>query len=370
MTRPRNWLLTTLFSAAALVSLAQAAVAPSPALRERMRALTPAYGYHLVKTVPLGAPEEWDYLAFSPTTGRVFVAHGNRLTVVDAASGRVVGQVGPISGGPHGIAFDPAAGVGITDDGRLGQAVIFSLKTLKVLKRVPIERGADAVTFDAHSGHAFVIDGDTGTVAVIDPARGRRVAYIHLGGDLEFAVPGDNGKLYVNGVSHREIFRIDTATDRVDAKWPIPGCASPHGLAIDVETHRLFATCENERMVIVSSNTGRVVATVPIGRGTDAARFDAERSLAFSANGFDGTLSVIHEAGPDRFVPVATVSTALSARTMALDEQTGRIFVVAAHTTRAAMQRFMSEWRRTHHRPKGSPFTANSFELLMFDPGP
>jgi DNA-binding beta-propeller fold protein YncE len=363
MPRLRSFLFAAVVAVglgAATVALAQSAAGTRSARFE----------YQLVKSAPLGAPDRWDYVLYSPSTRRVFVAHGNRLTVLDARSGRIVGRVGPIPGGPHGIAFDPAAGVGITDDGGLGQAVIFELKTLKVVKRLKVQRGADAVTFDSVSGHAFVIDGDTGSVAVIDPARRRVVTFIHLGGDLEYAVPGDNGQLYVNGVTHHEIFRINTATNRVDATWPMPTCESPHGLAIDLETHRLFASCENQRMVIVNSDTGAVVATVPIGRGTDADRFDPIRNLAFSSNGLDGTLSVIHEVNADTFVPVATVKTALSARTMALDPESGRIYVVAAHTTRTAMERFVTEWHTTHHRPKRSPFTPDSLQLLMFDPGP
>jgi DNA-binding beta-propeller fold protein YncE len=325
--------------------------------------------YHLVKSVPLGAPNGWDYVIYSPTTHRVFIAHGNRLTVVDARSGRVVGQVGPIPGGPHGTAFDPAAGVGITDDGGRGQAVIFDPKSLRILSRLKVQRGADAVTFDPVSGHAFVIDGDTGDIAVIDPARRRVLTFIHIGGDLEYAVPGDNGELYVNGVTHHEIFRINTATNRVDATWPMPQCRSPHGLAIDTRTHRLFASCENQRLVVVNSENGAVVATVPIGRGTDADRFDPKSDLIFSSNGFDGTLSIIREVDANRFVPVATVKTALSARTMEIDPATGRVYLVAAHTTRKAMAAFMAQWRKTHHRPRVSPFTPGSLKLLMFDPG-
>ncbi len=300
--------------------------------------------YHFVKSVPLGAPNGWDYLLYSPTTHRLFIAHGNRLTVVDGRTDRVVGQVGPIPGGPHGTAFDPAAGVGITDDGRLGQAVIFNLKTLEVVSRLKVQRGADAVTFDPVSGHAFVIDGDTGDIAVVDPAHRRVVTFIHIGGDLEYAVPGDNGELYVNGVTHREIFRINTATNRVDARWPMPQCRSPHGLAIDTRTHRLFSSCENQRLVVVDAQDGAVVATVPIGRGTDADRFDPKSGLIFSSNGFDGTLSIIREVNAQRFVPVATVRTALSARTMAIDDASGRVYLIAAHTTRRAMAASREWW--------------------------
>jgi DNA-binding beta-propeller fold protein YncE len=327
-----------------------------------------AVDYHLVKSVPLGAPDGWDYVVYDPAVRRVFAAHGNRLTVVDGRSGRIVGQVGPITGGPHGTAFDTAAGLGITDDGRLGQAVIFDPRTLRVIKRLQIQRGADAVTFDPVSGHAFVIDGDTGEVAVIDPVRRRVVTFIHLGGDLEYAVPGDNGELYVNGVTQHEIFRINTATNREDAAWPMPECRDPAGLAIDTGTHRLFSSCRNQKLVVVDSASGAAVASVPIGRGTDADRFDPKSHLIFSSNGFDGTLSIIREVDANHFVPVATVKTALSARTMGIDTASGRVYLLAARTTRQAMEDFMAAWRRTHHRPSRSPFTPGSLQLLFFDP--
>lgn len=354
------------------VILAQLTVAlwlllAAPALAHSASAQS-APTYHLVRSVALGRPDRWDYAVYDPGSHRVFVAHGNRLTVLDGRSGRILGQVGPIPGGPHGIALDTRAAVGITDDGRRGEAVLFDTHSLRVLARLKIERGADAVAFDPVSGHAFVIDGRTGTVAVIDPLRRRVVTFIHVGGDLEYAVPGNNGQLYVNGVTHHEIFRIDTATDRVDAAWPMPTCRAPHGLAIDTVTHRLFASCENGRLVIVDANDGKTLATVPIGQGTDADRFDARRRLIFSANGSDGTLSVIREASPQRFVPVATVRTALSGRTMALDPVSGRVYVVAAHTTPQALHAFIAAWRRSGRMPRRSPFTPDSLRLLFFDP--
>lgn len=323
--------------------------------------------YRVVRRVRLGAPDRWDYVIYGASSDRVYIAHGNRLTVVDASSGRIVGQVAPIPGRPHGTAFDPAAGVGITDDGHYGQAVIFSLKTLKVLSRVKVQRGADAVAFDPVSRHAFVIDGSTGSIAVVDPLHRRLVTIIHIGGDLEYAVPGDNGKLYVNGVTHHEIFRINTATDRVDAAWPMAQCRDPHGLAIDLTTHRLFSSCENRHLVVVNANTGAVVAVMPIGPGTDAAVFDPVRKLVFSSNGLDGTLSVIREVDANTFVHVATVKTALSARTMSVDPRSGRVFLAAARTLPAASTVAAFESARAKGR---HPFAHGSLALLFLDPVP
>jgi len=322
--------------------------------------------YHLTRSVPLGAPERWDYLVYDGPSHRVYVAHGDHLTVVDGRTGKVIGQVAGMPGGTHGIAISHAAGLGYTDDGQAGEGVAFSLKTLKVVKHLKAAPDADAVTIDPTSGHVFVVDGDPGLLTVIDPKTDTVVATVHVGSKMEYAVAGGNGKVYVNGVEKRVIYRVDTATNQVDATWPIPACEAPHGLAIDTATHRLFSSCENQQLVVVDADNGATVATVPIGRGTDAAAFDPRRKLIFSSNGMDGTVSVIHEVGANSFVPAGTIGTALSARTMAVDPVSGRVFLAAADTTAEAMAAARAARMAGKHGP--SPFTRGSFKLLFFDP--
>ncbi|HZT03327.1 MAG TPA: YncE family protein [Steroidobacteraceae bacterium] len=332
-----------------------------------MQRSAPGSGYHAVHSVPLGAPDRWDYLVYDGPSHRLYVSHGDRLTVLDARDGRIVGQVEGMPGGTHGIAISHSTGLGYTDDGRAGEAVAFSLKTLKVVKRLRAAADADAVTIDPSSGHVFVVDGDPGLLTVIDPKSDRVVATVRIGSKLEFVVPGDNGKIYVNGVEKREIFRIDTATNEVDATWPIPQCEAPHGLAIDAATHRLFSSCENERLVVVNADNGATVATLRIGQGSDAAAFDPTRRLIFSSNGGDGTLSVIREVDANTFMPAATIKTTLSARTMSLDPASGRLFLVAADTTPRAMAAFRAARQAGRRGP--SPFVPGSAKLLIFDPG-
>ena len=323
--------------------------------------------YHLTHSVGLGAPDRWDYVLYDGPSHRVYVAHGDRVTVVDGRSGTIIGQVTGMPGGTHGIAISHAAGLGYTDDGRAGQAVAFSLKTLKVVKRLAAAADADAVTIDPTSGHVFVVDGDPGLLTVIDPASDRVVATVHVGGKLEFPVAGHNGKVYVNGVEKREIYRIDTATNQVDATWPIPQCEAPHGLAIDTATHRLFSSCENGRLMIVNADSGATVAALPIGQGTDAAAFDPTRKLVFSSNGMDGTVSVIREVDANTFVPAGTVRTVLSARTMSVDPVSGRLFLAGATTHAKAMAAYRAAREAGKHA--ASPFVPGSLKLLFFDPG-
>jgi YVTN family beta-propeller protein len=326
-----------------------------------------AVGYHLTRSIRLGAPDRWDYVVYDAPSHRVYVAHGDRLAVVDGRNGRIIGQVKGMPGGTHGIAISHAAGLGYTDDGEAGEAVAFSLKTLKVVKRLKAAPDADAVTIDPTSGHVFVVDGDPGLLTVIDPASDQVVATVHVGSKLEYAVAGGNGKVYVNGVENKEIFRVDTARNRVDAAWSIRQCEAPHGLAIDPSTHRLFSSCENGRLVVVDTDTGATVATLPIGRGTDAAAFDPARKLIFSSNGMDGTLSVIREVDANTFISAGTIKTALSARTMSVDPVSGRLFLAAADTSAKAMAAFRAARQEGRRGP--SPFRHGSLELLFFDPG-
>jgi DNA-binding beta-propeller fold protein YncE len=317
----------------------------------------PAPTYTVTETVPLGEPNRWDYVVFDPSSHRVFVAHGDRVTVVDGRGGAVLGQVEGIAGGTHGIAISTATGQGFTDDGRNGLAVAFDLKTLAVKARMPVEKDADAMTLDRASGHVFVVEGDSKKVTAVDPKTNKVLVTLDGGEGLEYAVADGRGGLYVAGAEKRDVVRIDTRSNTVTAHWPIADCASPHGAAIDTAAHRLFVSCVNERLVVVDTDTGKEVAGVPIGRGTDAAAFDPKRKLVFSSNGLDGTLSVIREETPDKYVTVTTIKTAPSGRTMGIDPETGRIYIAAADTDPSPA-------------PGGRPIPRpGTLKLLFLDPG-
>jgi YVTN family beta-propeller protein len=315
--------------------------------------------YRVTRTVLLGAPDRWDFVVLDSGAHRVFVAHGDRVTVVDGRTGKILGQVGTFPGGTHGIAVVSGTGRGLTDDGRAGMAYSFDLATLKIRKEIKAEADADGIVFDSVSGHVFVINGDSANLTVIDPRTDSVIATIAAGGGLEIGVPGGNGKLYVDGAEHNEIVRIDTATNQVDAHWPIPNCTSPHGLAIDRATHRLFASCINSTLVVLNADDGATVATLPIGLGTDTAAFDTRRKLIFSSNGRDGTISVIKEVNASHYVSLGSIPTQRTARTMAVDSVSGRIYLAGADIDTQAAP--------VNGRPA---LIAGSLKLLFIDPAP
>ena len=316
--------------------------------------------YKLVASIPLGAGERWDYVTFDPAKNRAFVSHGDHVTVVDVARGVVAGDIGTFPGGTHGIGIATASGRGYTDDGKAGTIGVFDLKTLKVTSTLPAKPDADGIVSDPATGHIFVIEGDSGTISVIDPKSNSVIATITVGAGLEAGVADGAGKLYVDGVDAHDMIEIDTRSNAVVTHWPMPDCVRPHGIAIDAVSRRVFATCSNQKMTILDADNGRVVATAPIGTMNDGAGFDPVRKIAYASNG-EGTLSVIREIDADHFAAQNPVPTAKSARTMAIDPGTGRIFLPAADIAKIDPPT----------TPGGRPhvtFVANSFKLLVFAP--
>ncbi len=173
------------------------------------------------------------------------------------------------------------------------------------------------------------MSGHSDNASVIDTASDKVVAKIALPGKPEFAVSDGRGHVFVNIEAKGELARIDTKTNKVDATWNLAPCKSPSGLAIDTRSRRLFSDCDNRLMAVTDADSGRRVASVTIGDGPDAFRFDPATRLVYSSN-HDGTLTIVHEDDANHFRVVANVPTQVGARTMAMEPATHRIWLVAA----------------------------------------
>lgn len=177
-----------------------------------------------------------------------------------------------------------------------------------------------------------MIEGDPGTITVIDPTTDAAIATIKVGEKMEYAATDDAGSLYIAGEESSDLLRVDTHTNTLVGRWPTPDCKSPHGLAVDPAGRRVFMSCVNSTLMVLDADSGRIVAKLPIGRGSDAVAWDPTRKRAFSSNGADGTVTVYQQHTPDMYQALATVATAVSGRTMAVDPISGRLFVAAADT--------------------------------------
>jgi hypothetical protein len=290
-------------------------------------ALAAGPDYHLINTYNLGGDGGWDYLALDSPTRRLYISRAAHVMVVDADTGKLVADI-PETSGVHGIALASELGRGFTSNGSEGTVTIFDLTTLKAIK-VKAGDNPDAILYDSATKRVFAFNGRSHDVTAIDPTGGLVLRTIKLEGKPEFAVSDGKGELFVNIQDKSQIDAIDPAKLEVKASWPLSPCQEPSGLAIDRNNRRLFVGCRNKMMAVVDADTGKVVATVPIGDGVDANAFDPGTGLAFASCG-EGVLTVVHEDSPTRFSVVDNVPTQPGARTMALDEKTHNVYLVTA----------------------------------------
>lgn len=294
----------------------------------RRNAAVPA-GYHLIQKITLGGEGGWDYLTLDPQSHRLYISRATHVIVMDADSGKVVGDI-PNTLGVHGIVLVPELNKGFTSNGRDNTVTVFDLKTLTASKQIPVGKNPDAIIYDPASKLVFTCNGISLDATAIDPKSETVKGAIPLAGRPEFAVSDEKGRVYINLEDKSAIAVIDSRKLTVEARWPLAPGEEPSGLAIDRQHRRLFAGCANKLMIVVNADNGHVITTLPIGSGVDATAFDPTTRLAFSSNG-EGTLTVIHEDSPDKFTVLENAATQKGARTMTLDPKTHKIFLVSAN---------------------------------------
>jgi YVTN family beta-propeller protein len=315
-----------------------------------------AQSYHVADHWKIGGEGGWDYLLSDDAAHRLYVTHGPRVEVIDTKSGKPVGAITGLKS-THGVALNPDGKTGYISDGAGNAIVVFDRSSLAVKATIPAGTNPDGITFEPVTGTVWAFNGRSKNVSVMDAASNQVVATISLPGKPEFPQVDGEGNVFVNIEDKNAIVKLDAKTDEVLTSWPLTGCESPSGMAIDRQHHHLFSVCDGKKMVVTNYVTGKVLALASIGDSPDAAGFDPKTNEAFSSNG-EGTLTIIDTTKPGFPVVAQTVATTKGARTMAYDATTGRAFLSAAQYGPAPAPTASSP------RPRPVP-VPGTFEILV-----
>jgi len=310
-----------------------------------------AQSWNVDRTMHIGGAGGWDYVTADPETHRLFVTRSTHTQVIDADSGKVLGDI-PGQKHSHGVAIVPALNRGfITDGGGDGAIVIFDLETYAVLGTLDALPDADGIIYDAAQNLVLAVSGDKGVLMTlkpdVDPKSGKIDEPIELGGSPEFLATDGSGKAFVNLEDKDSVAEVDLKARKVLARWPVAPGGHPVGLAIDRKTHRLFVGCRNpQKLVIMSTEDGKILGSVPIGAGVDATATDGGQAFASCR---DGSLTVAAEKG-GTYVVEQTVKTPQGARTMGLDTSMHKLYMPTAEFEAPAAG-------AANARPKAKPDT-------------
>lgn len=323
----------------------------------------PPAEYHLLHkyqfgAVPGSSREYFDYIFFDPASSRLYLSHGAEVLVVDADTGKEEGRISGLKLS-HGIAVAHDFGRGFVSDGEQGKAIIFDLTTLKVIGEAKAAPDADCIIYDPASKHIFTFNGDSKNATAIDPATGKLVGAIDLGGGPEFAVADGQGMIYNNLEDKSEVLAIDSRELKVKSRWPIAPAGAPAPIAMDRVHRRLFvAGREPAMLVVMNADDGKVIQSFPISDGADADVYDPKNGLVFVSTR-EGWVHIFHEDSPDHFSEAGKVKTEFGAKTMAYDAKTDRIFVDTADFEKPPQP----TKEHPHPRPRAVPGT---FHLLVY----
>src|SRR5262249_44479738 len=288
-----------------------------------------ATGYKVVGHYPVPGVGGWDYVTLDDAARRIYISHSTQVEVLDADDGKVVGTIADTPG-VHGIAIASEFQHGFTSNGRENKVSMFDPATLKLIRKIDVGKGPDGIYYDPSVKRIFTNNHGSHDVTAIDAKTGEVVGTVKVEGDGEQAVIGKDGMIYVNSENTNEVVVFDPKSLEVKKRFPIGVAETPTGLAYDAKTNRLFIGCRKApKMVVMDAANGKVIGDFPIGSGVDYAAFDpASRLIFFSC--FDGTLSIYYEKSADEYADTGAVKTQISAKTMAFDPKTKKIFLPAA----------------------------------------
>jgi YVTN family beta-propeller protein len=289
----------------------------------------PAEQYHFLSEIPIGGEGGWDILTIDSAAQRLYLSHATKVVVVDLNKNAVTGEI-PDTPGVHGFVAVPELKRGFSSNGKENKSSVVDLTTLKTISKIDTGESPDAIVYEPRHHEVYVFNHRGNSVTVIDAKETKVVTTIPLGGSPEFAdVDPAAGRVYCNIEDKSEVVAIDTAKHEVVAHWPIAPGEEPSGIALDTSHHRLFSGCHNKMMMMLNTDTGKVVTTIPICSVTDGATFDDATQLVFASCG-DGTTTIAKEETPEKLTVVQTLKTERGARTIALDPKTHRIYLPTA----------------------------------------
>jgi len=307
-------------------------------MRKLMAASAPAFlcgaaaanqPYQFLTEIPIGGEGGWDILTIDSAASRLYLSHATKVVVVDLITDTVAGEIADTPG-VHGFVAVPEVQRGFSSNGKESKSSVVDLKTLKTFSKIDTGESPDAVVYEPLRGEVYIFNHKGNSATVIDAKEAKAVATIPLGGGPEFAAVDETAsRIYCNIEDKNEVAVIDTAKHEVIARWPLAPGDGPSGIALDAAHHRLFATCHNKMMVMLDTETGKVITTVPIGAGVDGCAFDETAQLAFASCG-EGITTIAKEEAPEKLSVVQTLKTERGARTMALDPKTHRIYLPSA----------------------------------------
>jgi DNA-binding beta-propeller fold protein YncE len=299
-------------------------------------------GYRVLRSITLGGEGGWDYVTVDSDARRVYIPRSTHILVVDADSGKQVGDIQGMNG-LHGVAVASEFNRGFVTGNKTeqeGTVYVFDLKTQMLTAAIKSNSiDTDSLIYDPSTKRVYVNNGDGMNLTVVDAATTKVVGTMAYHANPEAAAADGKGSIFQDYEDKGQVIEYDAKALTIKNTWPTPGCAAPVGMAMDKANRRLYVGCRGKGptapgvLIVMNADNGKVVASMPIGIGMDGDVFDPATGNVYAAcrdsgDGKSGVTYIFHADSPDKLSQVAAVKTIYGARTISLDSKTHHVFLI------------------------------------------
>jgi DNA-binding beta-propeller fold protein YncE len=316
--------------------------------------------HKIINKINVAGDGSWDLLVIDEPLQHLFLSHGTVVNVIDLKTSQAIATIKDTKG-VHGIAIASDLNKGFTSNGKDTSVTVFNSSTFEIIEKVKIDGiNPDAIIYDTFTHKVFIFNGKSNDATIMDAKTNKIIGTIKLPGKPELCTNDNKGTVFVNIEDKNSIIVIDAVTLKIKNVWSVSPGEEPTGLAFDSKENRLFSVCDNKLMIIVNSENGKVVSTVPIGEGCDGVVFDADKKYIYASNGGDGTITVVKKENENSYKVVETIITQKGAKTIALNKSTHQLFLPTAE-----FEEKPNSTKESSHSKL--PIKPNSFRVLVIE---
>ena len=272
--------------------------------------------------------ERFDYLTMDDEDHYVLSAHlgPGILYVIDARTNKLVKAI-PGLPGITGLEYVPGLHKVYTSNWGEEKIGVVDLRTMSVIKRLPTESKPNGIAYAEPFRKVYVVNTLGKAVSAVDVDKDEIVKVLRF--NSETGTPGYDAvakKVYVTLRSSDEVAEIDPSTDRVTGRYPVEGCRSDHGMAVDSEHHRAFLLCGGTRnLTVFALDSHKAIAHFPIPAGADVVKFDSGNGRAYAACS-SGAITIVQEDDPEHFRKIEDSPVEKMVHSLAIDSSTHRVY--------------------------------------------
>jgi DNA-binding beta-propeller fold protein YncE len=262
----------------------------------------------------------------------------DKVQVLDTNANQLIHTIDDVKA-PHSMLFRKDLKKIFVVEGDASAVKIYDSESFKPLGEVKVSVDADSLAYDPSTSYLYVVNGGReahtpySLISVIDTNNAKKLRDIKIDSNhVEALVLEKSGpRLFMNITGKNAVGVMDRNKSTLTTTWPLPpGDKLNVAMAFDEANHRLFVVTRTPgKLVVLNSDTGKVVADVSAVGMVDDAAYDAQHKRIYVAG--DQFIDVFEQKDADHYSLLGRVPGSFRAKTAIFVPELNRYYLAVPH---------------------------------------